>query len=388
MGCPKLEYNLSAEPRLRCVYNAADGENHRVIHPTTDYPPVAEPAIWQVYTAESEQPRLYVPEYRLYIVCGETDLGVYRYSYCLNNPLIYTDPSGEFIFTILAGIFCPPLAPFAMGIDYGWMTGGMKGMMTEGMTFWDGAWRGGLVGAVGSGLAMVGGGTFLANVAWGMGQGAVTGGLNAALWGNDIGKGMLYGAAIGGAFAAATSGIEACGNYQDGHGFRTNEGVIKHYLKDGQYQNAIDYVQVKYGMTLDYRGNNVSMKYNSNLSAYGETDPYTGNIEIGPAGIRSSSELKATMVHEYGHSVRDRVLDAGGNFVQWQYPTGSFSSTNQTLVTDGPLGYANEIYNAGKLHIKPKFLAPQYNPLWSEWNKSWFYLTPNRFTNPVNLLWY
>jgi len=27
MGCPKLEYNLSSEPRLRCMYNAADGEN-------------------------------------------------------------------------------------------------------------------------------------------------------------------------------------------------------------------------------------------------------------------------------------------------------------------------------------------------------------------------
>ena len=31
MGCPKLKYNLSPEPRLRCVYNAADGENDRII---------------------------------------------------------------------------------------------------------------------------------------------------------------------------------------------------------------------------------------------------------------------------------------------------------------------------------------------------------------------
>ena len=40
-----------------------------------------------------------------------------RYSYCLNNPLMYTDPSGEFIFTALAAIFCPPLLPFAIGAD-------------------------------------------------------------------------------------------------------------------------------------------------------------------------------------------------------------------------------------------------------------------------------
>ena len=40
-----------------------------------------------------------------------------RYSYCLNNPLIYTDPSGEIIFTALALIFCPYLLPVAIGAD-------------------------------------------------------------------------------------------------------------------------------------------------------------------------------------------------------------------------------------------------------------------------------
>ena len=51
-----------------------------------------------------------------------------RYSYCLNNPLVYTDPEGEWIFTILAAIFCPALLPVAIGTDIGWMTGGMKSM--------------------------------------------------------------------------------------------------------------------------------------------------------------------------------------------------------------------------------------------------------------------
>ncbi len=40
-----------------------------------------------------------------------------RYSYCLNNPLVYTDPSGDFIFTILAAIFSPPLIPLAIKAD-------------------------------------------------------------------------------------------------------------------------------------------------------------------------------------------------------------------------------------------------------------------------------
>ena len=40
-----------------------------------------------------------------------------RYSYVWNNPLKYTDPDGEIIFTILAAIFCPPLLPIAIGAD-------------------------------------------------------------------------------------------------------------------------------------------------------------------------------------------------------------------------------------------------------------------------------
>lgn len=143
-------------------------------------------------------------------------------------------------------------------------------------------------------------------------------------------------------------------------------------------------------MTIDFKSNNVNMKYNANLRAYGVTDPATGNIEIGPAAMNSSSELKATIVHEFGHSVRDRILDASGNFVGWQYPEGQFNSSNATLVTDGPIGYANEIYNAGTLNIKAQYLAPNYNPLWSEWSKGfkWFYVAPQRYVSPVKLFYY
>jgi len=40
-----------------------------------------------------------------------------RYAYALNNPLLYTDPDGEFIFTVLSAIFCPPLLPIAIKAD-------------------------------------------------------------------------------------------------------------------------------------------------------------------------------------------------------------------------------------------------------------------------------
>ena len=301
-----------------------------------------------------------------------------RFSYAMNNPLIYTDPSGEFFWT-----------PVIIGAIIGGLMNGIQAEMNGG-SFWDGAWRGAIVGAIGGALSNFGGGTFISNVLWGTGEGAFTGGFSAILNGGDFGKVILWGAATGAAFAGITSGVESYGNYKNGYGFRTNEGVISNYLKNNQYQDAIDFVQKKYGMSLGSKGNNVSMKYNATLQEYGITDPVTGNIEIGPAAFKSSSELKATLVHEYGHSVRDRMLDANGKFIRWEYPIGKFNSSNATLVTDGPIGYANEIFNAGRLNIKVQYLAPNYNPLWSEWNKGfkWLYTTPQRYTSPVKLHFY
>lgn len=46
-----------------------------------------------------------------------TSIGFNRYSYCLNNPLIYTDPTGDFIFTSLFAICCPLLEPLGVMLD-------------------------------------------------------------------------------------------------------------------------------------------------------------------------------------------------------------------------------------------------------------------------------
>ncbi len=299
-----------------------------------------------------------------------------RYGYVLNNPLKYNDPSGE-LFWLVVGVAA--------------LIGGTVGAIRaekNGMHWYDGFWRGALVGAVGGALSMVGGGTFFANVAWGAFEGMLTGGLDAVLWGYDVGKGMINGALMGAAFAAITSGIEAYGNYKNGHGFRTDVGVIKHYTKLGEFDKAISYVQNRYGMT------GVSMKYDKLLKGkdYGITDPYTGNVSIGPDAFESPSLLKATIVHEYGHSVYDRILDANGNFVRWRYQPGSYHSSSSLLAADGPIGYAQEIYNSGRLHIALSDLR-KANPLWFEWStkiggSKWFHLIPRRFSNPFNLIKY
>lgn len=56
-----------------------------------------------------------------YIQSPEHTQNLNRYAYCLNNPLVYTDPSGELIFTTICTLVpgLQPLIPIAMGLDYG-----------------------------------------------------------------------------------------------------------------------------------------------------------------------------------------------------------------------------------------------------------------------------
>lgn len=173
-----------------------------------------------------------------------------RYSYALNNPLVYTDPNGEFIFTLLSLIIpgAQVFLPIGIGADIGAITGGIRGANTDGMSFWGGAWRGAVVGGMGGSLSMVGGAgmSFANNLFLGINEGALTGGLDAALWGRNIGKGMFWGAVSGAAFTTLTS--ENFKNWTKGKGFYNNQNVFGDFDK-GKYtveggvwqQDALDY---------------------------------------------------------------------------------------------------------------------------------------------------
>lgn len=89
---------------------------------------------------------------------------------------------------------------------------------------------------------------FIANLGLEIGEGALTGGLDVALWGNDIGKGMLWGAAAGAVFTTLTS--ENFSNWTKGKGFKTNENVFKDFWV-GKYTACGDNWQCD---VLDYFG--------------------------------------------------------------------------------------------------------------------------------------
>ncbi len=322
-----------------------------------------------------------------------------RYSYGLNNPLVFSDPSGEFIFTILSGLFCPVLMPVAMGIDMGLISGGMRGIMTPGMNFWDGAWRGGLVGVVGGGLSMFGGGSFLSNVSLGMLGGAITGGLDAALWGNDIGKGIFQGAAIGGVMALIQSTSQSIENYREYGIFDTNDGTFNKLVNDAFIENpttrsysideigaqrALDFWQARNGgPTLTYAPGQTN----------GKTDVY-GNIKIGEgAFVGGHRAVRQQISHEMGHYIHNVNWDNG--IVGGTVSDPGFINVDATYGGDGIYGYNHAIKSTGKYHTGFKMISqetyrrpgtlwkisnPYRNDAWKSYDlRKWLYLLPRRF---------
>ena len=303
--------------------------------------------------------------------------GYNRYAYAMNNSLSFVDPDGNM------PVF---LIPIIIGAAVGAFIGGIQADM-QGKSFLSGAWKGALVGGAGGALSLIGGGTFLANVAWGAGQGVVTNGLSNILNGQNIFDGLVSSALWGGGLAVLSSGVEAFKNSADGYGFRTNEGVLKNLRSNNQYNDAIKFVQNKYGLSTK-----VKTSYNQYEQDYGSTNLYTGDISVGSAAFKSNSILKATIVHEYGHSILDRIKDVNGNW-SWKYQ--NYGTANQTLANDGPLAYAQEIFNKGRMKIKLNAIRnPKLNPLFEIWNlkapaqffgRRWQFMIPLRFQNNVIL---
>jgi RHS repeat-associated protein len=313
--------------------------------------------------------RHYDPQLGRWVVPDPANQYASPYMAMGNNGVIMYDPDGQFA-----------VVPILIGAAIGAFTGGIQADM-QGKSFWSGAWKGALIGAVGGTLGQFGGGTFLSQVAWGAGEGVVTGGLGAALNGGNVWQGMLKGAGWGAAFASVTSGIESIKNAKEGYGLGTNDGRLKKMI--GEYHDAIDlenqqivaeraikFVDKRYGL------GKYNTYYDPELALKGvdgEADIVFQNIAIGPSAFSSASQLKATMVHENGHVFFEEFRNQLG------YP---FADPH--LNWDGPTGYAQEIYNAGRMHIYRHSLKS--NPLWSIWDQykgsKWKYLLPLRF-NPA-----
>ena len=79
MCCPKFAYSLYRKPAMRCVYNAADGRENRVINMNAR---LYDPVIGRFL---SPDPYVQNPFFSQFYN---------RYAYVRNNPLIFTDRTG------------------------------------------------------------------------------------------------------------------------------------------------------------------------------------------------------------------------------------------------------------------------------------------------------
>ena len=150
-----------------------------------------------------------------------------RYSYCVNNPVTYVDPSGHFFGIddlIYAIYFCIILAAGYMGYTQAqangqnpWV-GALIGSTIAAASMVVGA---GIGGAITTGIgASSTGSMFVANtigaMAGGFAGGAVAGAANAQAFGGNVQQAALYGGLIGAAVAGTIAGAVELGGWANG----------------------------------------------------------------------------------------------------------------------------------------------------------------------------
>ncbi|HQO86877.1 MAG TPA: RHS repeat-associated core domain-containing protein [Bacteroidia bacterium] len=208
-----------------------------------------------------------------------------RYSYAWNNPLVLTDPSGEFIFTLATLIAAPftggaslALLPTAIGADIGMWQGGTLANGGEMNPFkWDyssektwgymagGAVFGGASGYVGGAIAAEGG--FMAN----------TMGLVASSYVNSVGTAMHTGGQTDvsinfgiGSFNLSTGQVRGLWNWGD----------LSIGEKIGYSLGALANIQDAFA---GLNGGNIDVKSRKEIAGHSWIEGDDINISVGPA---------------------------------------------------------------------------------------------------------
>lgn len=227
-----------------------------------------------------------------YIQADGNWLNYNRYAYCLNNPLKYTDPSGDVIWEAVL-----------IGAAIGAITGGIRGGIEKG-DVWYGLWRGALSGAIGGLLSVMGvPSSVVGNVFLGAWQGGVTGAIDGALWGDDAGKSALMGMATGAAFGLMTS--ESFNNWTKGKGFNNNEQVLNNFRNSGSetwQQDALDYFRFE-GTYVTEKPKGADYILDENKAFDAATNIKNGSISFGDPAFDSYAKLRGTYEKElYTHN--------------------------------------------------------------------------------------
>ncbi|SEQ96806.1 RHS repeat domain-containing protein [Segatella baroniae] len=267
-----------------------------------------------------------------YVQMPDNSQNFNRYSYCLNNPLKYTDPSGDFwnliIGAAIGGVFNWASHGFqlnAKGLGY-FATGAVAGAVGAGLAsgvnvamaggnFWTGA------AGLAKGIASTG---FLAGAASGASAGFAGGFIygagNSWVDGHSFGKGLLAGLESGGIGALESGltggifgGIDAMDNHANfwtGRGYFDTTGAMAYQGCKPKEFKIGDKIKAKY--VGRFEGQRVfESKYLGSLSS-GEYAAFTlPDIGIfAGEGVFSSSQINGLvmMQHEFGHVLQYRKV--------------------------------------------------------------------------------
>ena len=178
-----------------------------------------------------------------YIQAPDNSQSFNRYAYCLNNPLKYTDPDGEF-WHIIAGAAIGGISNLA----FNWNN--CDGWQDYVSYFAIGAAAGGLGAAVGAGVSELGAGMGLVGLA----GGGVSGATYAFLNGTNVAEGLLVGSVsgwisggisqyVGGGVGAFTSGVISNGIKQipsllKGERFDFTQMILSGIFSTGLYYGS------------------------------------------------------------------------------------------------------------------------------------------------------
>ncbi len=274
-----------------------------------------------------------------------------RYSYCLNNPLIYTDPTGEFFWLIpnigwsksggfsiglTAVLGIPGLLSTQAGVGYSFKSNDLNTYAGVSAAFntasisystqsgWNAGWSVGISPYMGfpisTNFTSMGINYNITHKEW-------SGNLSA--W--NVNKG-------GWSFEPSVSAMvfpEHATNLVRGQGFRSNDRVLQRFVANGQHQRALDYFGFR--GTYNPTKNNPDYIQGGNVGDYSGNTNSNGDISYGNGAFRNYDELYATYIKELYHS--NKVL-AGGSFEKQAPIPGS--NIDISLFPEERLGFINQ----------------------------------------------
>lgn len=256
-----------------------------------------------------------------------------RYSYCINNPLKYNDPSGEFWHLItgalIGGFFnivlnAPNIDNFWKGLGY-FGIGALAGSLSTGVgagvnvSLAGGSFSAGFMGTA-AGISSTG---FFAGAISGSAAGALGGFItnagNSWINGSNFSSGLLsglngglYGGLIGGALGGIISGMDAIDKKVN---FWTGVGILDLSNGYGAYGPVIGENTITGKYVGKFEDVNVYEHYFAGELKPGEVSNFRGitiperGILVGKGVFTKGTKLgMALMQHEYGHILQYRLV--------------------------------------------------------------------------------